>query len=183
MNAEEQGAADGQVRSDHAWSRRLRLLLESTVLQPTLVRALLHLSPTIAVDMDLLLEVVEEQAKEWRLSKHMERLGLPEDFLQFALAIYVYTLEDPAIYKIVNKAMFEPSRRVKGAPSGPSGSDLSNELSACAPYIKFLDEALRRLPARFRFRGRVQRGVKWVYPSPDNHDPESYFRPGAILTW
>ena len=148
MNAEEQGAADGQVRADHAWSRRLRLLLETTKLPPSLAQALQSLStvPTIAVDMDLLLEVVEEQGKDWRRSGHLERLGLPAEFLDFGLAIYIYTLEDPAIYKIVNRVMFDPSRRVKGAPSG---SDLSAELMACAPYIKFLDEALLRLPERF----------------------------------
>ena len=29
----------------------------------------------------------------------------------------------------------------------------------------------------------ARQGVKWVYPSPDNHDPESYFKVGAILLW
>ena len=51
------------------------------------------------------------------------------------------------------------------------------------PYIKFLDTALSRLPASFIFQGRVQRGVKWVYPSPDQHDPEVYFRVGAVVYW
>jgi hypothetical protein len=76
--------------------------------------------------------------------------------------------------------MFDPSRRLKGAAPG---ADLSPALRACAPYIKLLDEALVQLPAGFVFRGRVQRGVKWVYPRPDTHDPEAYFAPGAVLMW
>ena len=75
----------------------------------------------------------------------------------FALAIYAYTLEDPALYKAVNQAMYNPSRRVKGATPG---ADLSPELRACMPYIRVLDTALERLPAAFVFCGRVHRGVR-----------------------
>ena len=95
--------------------------------------------------------------------------------MRFALAIYVYTLDDPMIYSVINRVMFDPARGVKGAAHG---NDLSPGLLACAPYIKLLDEALARLPAAFVFRGRVQRGVKWVYPRPDAHDPERHFAPG-----
>ena len=100
--------------------------------------------------------------------------------MRFALAIYAYTLEDPAIYRVINRVMFDPARRLKGAAPG---NDLSPALLACAPYIKLLDEALARLPAAFVFRGRVQRGVKWVYPRPEAHGPERYFAPGTKLTW
>ena len=100
--------------------------------------------------------------------------------MRFALAIYVYTLDDPMIYSVINRVMFDPARGVKGAAHG---NDLSPGLLACAPYIKLLDEALARLPAAFVFRGRVQRGVKWVYPRPDAHDPVRHFAPGAELTW
>ncbi len=100
--------------------------------------------------------------------------------LRFALAIYAYTLDDPGIYTVINRVMFDPARGVKGAAPG---KDLSPRLLACAPYIKLLDEALARLPAAFVFQGRVQRGVKWVYPHPDRHDPLRHFKPGAELTW
>jgi len=71
--------------------------------------------------------------------------------------------------------MFDPDRRLNpGAAAG--GSDVSPELEACLPYIKLLDTALKALPARFHFKGRVQRGVKHAFPSPDHHDPVSYFQ-------
>ena len=70
----------------------------------------------------------------------------------------------PAVYKVVNKAMFNPDRRV-------TGSEISAELKACCPYIRFLDEALSRLPDRFVYHGRVQRGIKHVFPSLTEHDP------------
>ena len=68
--------------------------------------------------------------------------------------------------------MFDPARRLKGAAPG---KDLSPALLACAPYM------LARLPAAFVFRGRVQSGVKWVYPRPEAHGPERYFAPGMQL--
>ena len=40
------------------------------------------------------------------------------------------------------------------------GADLSSLLRAAAPFIKFLDTALGRLPDSFVHQGRVQRGVK-----------------------
>ena len=154
------GAADGQTRSDHVWTRRLRLLLEKTQLT-NLTDALRAMSSAISIDIELLLEVVEEQRKEWIREKKMQKLGLPDSYIEFALAIYVYTLEDPKVYGPVNWAMFDPSRRVKGAAAD---KDISDELAACAQYIRMLDEALCRLPVRFHVRGRVKRGIKWVYP-------------------
>ena len=33
------------------------------------------------------------------------------------------------------------------------------------------------------YDGRCLRGVKWVFPSPDDHDPEDYFHAGKRVTW
>ena len=84
------------------------------------------------------------------------------------------------MYELVNRVMFDPSQHIQGAAVG---EDLGADIRTCAPYIKFLDTALERLPERFVYRGRVQRGVKWVFPSLDQHDPEAYFRTGATMMW
>ena len=180
--ADQLGAADGQVRPDHAWEIRLQRLMDLTPLAATALEALQPLADfaDFSIEWDILRTVVQRQEKLWRKQDKLGKLGLALDFMRFALAIYVYTLDDPMIYTVINRVMFDPARGVKGAAPG---KDLSPGLRACAPYIKLLDEALARLPAAFVFRGRVQRGVKWVYPRPDAHDPERYFAPGIELTW
>eukprot|EP01043_Picozoa_sp_COSAG02_P097801 COSAG02_NODE_33998_length_491_cov_0.778061_1_plen_163_part_11 len=65
--------------------------------------------------------------------------------------------------------------------AGPGG--LSAELRACMPYIKFLWVALEELPQKFHHVGRVQRGIKWAFPEPANHDPENFFYPGREFCW
>ena len=92
--------------------------------------------------------------------------------LDFAIAIHIYTLEDPRVYAVVNEAMFNPARREPGAPC-----NVSAELRACMPFVKYLDTALAALPAEYVFAGEVRRGVKWVYPSPARHDPEACTSP------
>ena len=61
--------------------------------------------------------------------------------------------------------VFDPSRRVKGAPHRLVRMYLGQ-------YIRMLDAALRLLPARFHVGSSVKRGVKWVYP---------YVGPGRFL--
>ena len=57
------------------------------------------------------------------------------------------------------------------------------ELSACLPFMKFLDTALTSLPAAYKYQGNCMRGVKYVYPSPADHDPETYFPSGTEFFW
>merc|ERR1719473_374658 len=120
----------------------------------------------------------------------MAQLGLTDDYLRFAVAINLYTREDAivaahampdgrtaALYKFVNLTMRVPERQQLGAPGGVSAN-----LERCLPYIKLLDEALRTLPDRFVVTaGQVHRGVKYVYPSPQDHDPVRYFASGHTL--
>ena len=178
--ADQLGAADGQVRPDHAWEIRLQRLMDVTPLAATALKALQPLADfaDFSIEWDILRTVVQRQENLWRKQDKLGKLGLALDFMRFALAIYVYTLDDPGIYTVINRVMFDPARGVKGAAPG---KDLSPGLRACAPYIKLLDEALARLPAAFVFRGRVQRGVKWVYPDPEAHDPEGHFTMGTKL--
>jgi len=144
---------DGQVRADHAWARRLRRAIADEPLLGSLIDACASLA-RVGIDIDLLEEILRRQERDWRRQHKLERLGLPDSFMNFALAIYVYTLEDPAVYMYtaVNRAMFDPERQ--------PGPDLSPELQACLPYIRFLDTALERLPEAFIYSGRVHRGVR-----------------------
>ena len=176
---EESGLADGG-RPDYAWARRLRKLIEDTPLAPTLLEALEPLRAFDEIDVELLAEVVAGKGAEWCSTGHLQSLGLPDSFQESALGIYVYTLQDPPVFRVVNRAMFNPDRWVRGA--GPTGH-VSPALQACAPYIRFLLEALQRLPEPFIHRGRTHRGVKWVYPSPERHNPEAHFKAGALLLW
>jgi hypothetical protein len=182
MEASEPGASDGQVRQDDAWEWRLQRLMDSTPLAATALEALRPLADfaDFSIEWDMLKTVLQKQERRWRNQGFLGKLGLPSGFMRFALAIFGYTLDDPMIYSVINRVMFDPARGMKGAAPG---KDLSPGLRACAPYIKLLDEALAQLPSAFVFRGRVQRGVKWVYPRPDAHDPALHFALGAVLTW
>ena len=148
---------DGQVRADHAWARRLRRAIAGEPLAGSLIAACAPLA-SVGIDIELIDEILSRQERDWRRQRKLERLGLPDSFMNFALAIYVYTLEDPAVYTAVNRAMYNPERR--GAQGVLPGADLSPELQACLPYIRFLDTALEQLPEAFIFRGRVHRGVR-----------------------
>ena len=83
----------------------------------------------------------------------------------------------------INRIMFSPEQRSKGKQATPAAAQASVALMAAMPYIKFLDTALKRLPQRFWYAGIVSRGVRWVFPSPETHDPEAHFKPGASIVW
>ena len=72
--------------------------------------------------------------------------------------------------------------RDKATRATPDGAP-SKKMLAVLSYAKFLDDALSRLPASFHYTGRVYRGVKWVYPRPDDHDPSRMFPEGGLLCW
>ena len=179
-------AAEQPVRPDFEWVRRLEELFETTPVAHCLEDALATLAGCsappggTALNLGALIYVVARQRQLWLAEGMLERVGLPLSFMDFALAIYVYTLERPQVYKLVNWSMIDPSRRGAGHDGE---EEVSADLRACAAYIKFLDTALTQLPDRFIFRGRVQRGVKWVFPTPARHSPETYFRAGAMLVW
>ena len=172
------GMTDGQTKPDWVWAWQLQRLFDATSLQPTLMEVLEPLAAFHAqsIDWDLLQSVVGETRSQWRSKGKLRSLGVPDSFEEFALAIHVYTLQEPSIYEVLNQVMFRPDRRVQAG-------GISEALQACAPYIRFLNEALQRLPEHFVHRGRVYRGVKWVFPSPEQHDPVAYFKAGATILW
>ena len=88
--AERHGLPDGQVRPDHTWARRLRRLMDTTPLAPTLATACEPLA-RCNVDTELLLGVISDESELWVTEGKLAALGLPADFLDFAIAIYVYS--------------------------------------------------------------------------------------------
>ncbi len=131
MEANELGAADGQVRPDDAWEWRLKRLMKRTPLAATALQALQPLADfaDFSIEWKMLEYVVQKQERRWRKQGFLGKLGLPSGFMRFALAIFGYTLDDPGIYSVVNRVMSDPARGTKGTAPG---DDVSPGLRACA---------------------------------------------------
>ena len=156
------GASDGAIGIDHAWKKTMETAIKDTPLAASLIEAIQGMRDLDGmVDVDLLEEIVEGKREEWKDFIYSPAGGfkLPASYrLDFAVAIYVYTLNEPPVYAAVNGEMFNKARRKPGAISGISAS-----LRACLPYIKYLDAALEALPECYIFQGEVRRGQKWVF--------------------
>jgi hypothetical protein len=85
-----------------------------------------------------------------------------------AIAIWLYTLEYPSVYRAINTAMFCRHRRT--AEGG-----ISEHLEQAMPFIRYLNHALKSLPEEFHFKGRCFRGIRHVFPSPEEHDLPKHF--------
>ena len=179
MEPEDHAESDGSARIDHAWKRRLRREIDQTPLVPTLEDAVRPLKRFPEIDMEILLGVIADQRKEWENELYSATgFNLPRSYrLDLAVAINLYTRNDPSIYAVINREMFNPDRRKSGS------GEISGALRACLSFIKFLEEALKALPDTYIFKGEVRRGVKWVYPSLNNHNPSAHFGIGKTLMW
>ena len=184
MNTSDSGVSDGAVGVDSVWKRKLGKLLAEAPLADSLLEALWPLADLLHGEgMEDLIGIIEDKSAEWcdLIYSPGGGFNLPRTYrLDFAIAIYLYTLARPSLYSVINKVMFNPARRTPGA-AGAAG--VSDDLRACMPYIKFLDAALEALPPAYVFRGELRRGVRWVYPSPDNHDPKRHFAVGGTIMW
>jgi hypothetical protein len=182
IDPEDGGASDGAIGIDHWWQKILEKAIKETPLAASLIEAVQGLRALNGkVDVDLLEEIIKGKRAEWMdfIFSPASGFNLPPSYaLDFAIAIYVYTLGQPAVYAVVNGEMFNDERRKPGAISG-----ISDSLRACLPYIKFLDSALAKLPESYIFQGEVRRGTKWVYSSPAKHDPEAHFPVGQMIMW
>lgn len=156
---------------DAEWSNKLRNLIAKQPEPATVGSALGALD--MVYDWEALLAEKRDEIAEVIRRTMGEDSKYPVDY---GLAIYVYTLDNPAIHKHVNGAMISSFRA-----QGPSG--LSANLAHCLPFIKLLDSALASLPPQFAFSGRCFRGVKHVFPSPAQHSPETHFPEGKELFW
>eukprot|EP01043_Picozoa_sp_COSAG02_P047796 COSAG02_NODE_4620_length_5156_cov_2.045284_1_plen_557_part_00 len=93
---------------------------------------------------------------------------------QYALVIYVYTMQDPNVYGPLGSALHAPDR-----DSGPGG--VSPRVRAFLPLSKLLDVALVEAARVWGpYVGQVFRGVKYAFPEPTLalHDPVGYFPSG-----
>jgi hypothetical protein len=182
IDPEDGGASDGAIGIDHWWQKILEKAIKETPLAATLIEAVQGLRALDGkVDVDLLEEVVKGKREEWVDFIYSPAGGfkLPASYrLDFAIAIYLYTLNAPAVYAAVNREMFNKGRFKPGSISG-----ISDSLRACLPFIKYLVAALEALPECYIFKGEVRRGTKWVFPSPGKHDPESHFPVGQTIMW
>eukprot|EP01047_Picozoa_sp_COSAG01_P094210 COSAG01_NODE_25164_length_753_cov_2.336391_1_plen_157_part_01 len=154
---------DGGRADDDGWAQHLGAGIATTPLAPNLedsVRPMGGLGFTDADGQHRRLDFGQVKALLRRQRRAMadtlRREGLTEAdlLLDCALAIYLYTLDMPRIFAIVNRAMYAPERADPTARDG-----FSKELRRCLPYIKYLRHALRSLPEKYHFSGRCFRGV------------------------
>ena len=168
------GEEDGdRMGVDWQWFVELKTRISEAELKPNLKEALLQLGTR--VDVAELNRRIDAKQKDWEQDNFLAKHGLDHSFMDRALAIYVYTLPNPPVFRVMNRLLND--KEARGGSSGNQG------IGACLPYMKFLLDALDHLPPKFHYRGRLVRGVKWVYPSPANHDPEGHFRTGKQLAW
>jgi hypothetical protein len=119
MNRSDRGASDGSVGIDSSWKRRLTKALAETPLAPTLLDAARPLVGLLnGTDLEDLEAVIEDKREEWAEFIYSEASGfnLPRTYpLDYAVGIHLYTHYDPAVFSVVNEAMFNPARRKPGA--------------------------------------------------------------------
>jgi len=72
--------------------------------------------------------------------------------------------------------------RCKLAPElGPKATDTAD--AGGKRREPALEKTPKALSKEYIFTGEVRRGVMWVYPSPDNHNPNSHFAFGKTWIW
>ena len=168
------GEESQQLGDDATFVFRFKKALRQEPLAASVLDSLRPLAEAHGLDMEELAFVIETRVPTMRAT--LEREGIASFSMDCAIAIYLYTIDEPKLYKFINTACHAADRDV-----GQGG--LSPSLRACMPYIKFLDTALERLPAKYHFKGRANRGVKWAFPKPEDHDPEAHFPKGRQFFW
>jgi hypothetical protein len=102
-----------------------------------------------------------------KLNQHPQLRSYSVDF---ALAIWMWSLEDPAVFRCCNE----------NGPARKEGK-VTQAFNQCLPFMRYLDFALLQLPAGFRFSGLCHRGVQYVFPSSKDHNPEKHFRMNTAM--
>jgi hypothetical protein len=161
------------IGDDGGYARFLVETLRAAPLAPTLDDTL-HTLGEVGLSVGALRDLVRDKRADMRAI--LIREGVSAYREDFALAIFLYTVEHPQLYKAINGAL-RARDRVSAAGA------LSDAMRACLPYAKFLCEALAGAPAKFIFDGRCHRGIQWAFPSPDAHDPETFFYVGKEFWW
>ena len=173
-------AAGGGVRGADAWLDVLRTALAAEPLPASLEEAVAPLS-AVGVDVAAVRAAAARRlnappgdwaADDWRRAQ-------PTFPRKLALALHVYTLQDPRVYGALGTAMHAADRH-----AGPGG--VSPALRACLPYAKLLQTAMEEAALLWgHFAGMTTRGVKYAFPQPTRalHDPEAHFPRGRELHW
>ena len=107
MEAADIGASDGSIVIDQLWKRRLQEALDEEPIAASLKEAVESLPE--AIDQDDLEAIIDGQSEAWGDELHLPegRFRLPSSYpVDYAVAIHIYTLEDPRVYAVVNDAMF-----------------------------------------------------------------------------
>eukprot|EP00300_Choanocystis_sp_HF-7_P017041 c19620_g1_i1.p1 GENE.c19620_g1_i1~~c19620_g1_i1.p1 ORF type:complete len:316 (+),score=44.37 c19620_g1_i1:1-948(+) len=170
-HAEASYLARGETTDDPSWAMTLSRALKEQPLAPSFLEACRGFDSEIPWSR-LSQKLSEEEAK---LVPTLQQMGQQYPW-DYAIAICAYTLDDPKVYRFVNEVMYSSSRNQGAAGISPA-------LSKWLPYIKFLDTALTALDSQFVYAGECFRGVKWVFPSVENHNPEQYFFRGREFYW
>ena len=144
------GEESRQLGEDAVFVFRFRKALNAEALAASVLVALCSLADAAGLDLDELQFAI--QMREPTLRATLEREGIPNFRMDFAVAIYLYTIDTPKIYEIINNAAHAPDRE-----EGPGG--LSPQLHACMPFIKFLDCATGQVPVRRAGQPRRQVGL------------------------
>jgi len=161
------------------WDERLPGLIEAQPLPQSIPEAIETLDQ-VGVNVAAVQEAANRLERKIPAERSLTdwRHTHPDFPLLYALAMHIYTLQDPNVYTQLNMAMYDTLNR----GSGPDG--VSQNLRACLPFIKLLDEALKEAAIVFGFfAGQVFRGVRHAFPSPDAHDPVAHFPVGRELQW
>ena len=168
-------AAQQHALVDEEWSAIFTAAVENEPCPQTVLDSLQPMADRYPeLNFEVLRALVHD--KDGSMRSRLQQLGCPEFDVEDALAIWVYSLPNPAVFHMVNVALRADDKKI-----GEGG--LSPKVRACLPYIKLLNCALERAPSKFRFSGRCFRGDKWVWPSPGQHDPAGYFVTGQEFSW
>jgi len=172
--------AQYQVGSpDDGWAATLQAAKDAAPLVATAAEAI---APLAALGLDVKRTQQHLHSKRRWAEEILVRERMPGYDVEHVLTIYAYTVEEPfvsfggPIYRMVNTEMHSPSR-------GSGAGGFSDRLRACMLYIKMLWVALEALPEKFHFTGKVFRGEKWAFPTPQDHDPEAHFHVDRIFYW
>ncbi|CAE8679632.1 unnamed protein product [Polarella glacialis] len=176
-------AEEAEVGENILWHRKLIKLMKDTEVPTTVEQALLAMLPLLrdAHDLDEA-DVRAISADYVRAMTTKLRSGCVPDADKInpekAAAIYVYTLEEPSIYSICSRAFASPVRL--------QGGKVSEAVMQCLPFCMLLHDSLKHLPPSYHYKGDVYRGVKWSFPTLEEHSPEAfdkYFYEGKEFRW
>ena len=114
------------MSDDAEWARHLGQLLDAEALAPSALEAVRPMGTLGLVDLAHITHILRD--RRGAMQAILRAQGCPEFNIEFALAIWLYTLENqagPALFRALNGAMHAPQRLTAGGTvsvPGRSGS-------------------------------------------------------------